>query len=201
MAYLNLEEMLTGNPTRLRYIIRFSTCHRLHNENVAEHSYYVALYAMFVVDWFNQEHPCDQIHMGEVLKRCLIHDLEEARSGDFPRPFKYSSERLRSLLEEAAEDAFEQVITPVVGTVRQDRWVDSWRNTKDHSLEGRVVKFADFLSVCGYLLSEVRESNDTISEHISTLQEYFTIFASEHYDFLRPLIVQCEAVLKDHKLL
>jgi putative hydrolase of HD superfamily len=46
-------------------------------QSVAEHSYRVALIALFLA-----EHACLQIDSLKLLKMCLLHDLPEARTGD-----------------------------------------------------------------------------------------------------------------------
>ena len=45
---LDLKELLLGDPNRLRYVQRYSTSMVIHRENVAEHSYYVALYGRYL---------------------------------------------------------------------------------------------------------------------------------------------------------
>src|SRR6476660_5737373 len=110
---LDLKTLLSGDTNRLRYIQRHSTSLVLHRENVAEHSYYVSLYSMFLCEWVRKN--CADVFVDEltVLRRCLVHDLDESRTGDFQRPFKYSRPDLKNLLDEASTDEFFKVVQPI----------------------------------------------------------------------------------------
>ena len=65
-------------------------------ESVAEHTFRIALMAMFIRDEF------PDADIDKVIRMCLIHDLGEAFTGDIPAFDKTSAheERERSLLDE-----------------------------------------------------------------------------------------------------
>lgn len=195
---LDVRELLLGEPNRLRHVIRFGNCHKVHHESVAEHSYYTALYAMFLGEWLNAREP-GTVDMVKLLAAALLHDVEEARSGDFPRPFKYSSVAIRDALNEASTHAFTQCVQSTVcknaNAIAALKGL--WTASKDRSIEGRVLSFADYLSVVGYLHLEVTGSNLTMRQHVNDMAEYAAEFKDSSYDPLRPLIESAAQLVKE----
>lgn len=198
---MNLRDMLTGDVNRLRYITRYSTSLVLHRENVAEHSYYVTLYAMFLCRWVKVNLKGGMLPDEElaVLRRCLLHDLDEARTGDFQRPFKYRRPKLKKLMEDAAEEEFREAIESIfpedgayVGHLCM-----SWAGAKDDSRAGLIVAFADYLSVISHLYAEVSCANVSVMQHYKSLCEYSHKFDGEQFDFVRPLVDQCRDLFKE----
>lgn len=232
---LNIREMLNGNPSRLRYVFRFSTSRVNRPETVAEHSYYVAFYCLLIGRWV-EENRCQYLYrqgqgvlegeLGSIhntssftanlLQRALLHDLEEARSGDFPRPFKRSSPQLEAMLGEASLHAFRQVMSalgnihlddadkvgPDITTAKASVWKEycnCWLEAKDPSPQGLILEFADFLAVLSFLMGEgLGSGNHSIQEHVADMDTYFEKFScSPEYDFIRPLIDQAAVLMKE----
>jgi len=195
----NLVQLLVGEPVRVRYVTRFSTCRVLNSETVAEHSYYTALYSMVIADWVNSQLSADPLVDTEVLlRRALLHDLEEARTGDMPRFFKHGDAELCAKIEESGLRAFHEVWEGVqMDEQTRMLYAGSWCNAKDDSPEGNVLAFADFLSVLAYVAEELRSSNRTMREHLISMDEYADSFDHERFEFLRPLIVEAQTFMRD----
>ena len=197
---LDLQQLLTGDPNRLRYITRYSTSLVLHRENVAEHSYYVAFYAMVLCHWVyvNTELDNDNINLGRVLQKCLLHDLDESRTGDFQRPFKYSNKDLKAVLDTAAKHEFRQAVLPLFTRdegLYADLLTSWWVEAKDSTYEGRIISLADYLCVLSHLMGEVGAANHTVMQNYITLRDYAKTFDDERYDFIRPLVTDSHALL------
>jgi len=186
----DLRKLLSGDINRLRYIKRFGTAFVLHPESVAEHSYYVSLYALFIATWVREQQD-KEVDFEELLTRCLVHDLEETRTGDFPRPFKYRYKALRTAIEQCAKAEFKAVVSDIL-PVEQDteNLVSCWEYSKDETTEGRIVAFADFLSVLSHLWQEIQNSNQSMADHYKTVRDYVESFNEDDYDFIRPLVVE-----------
>jgi 5'-deoxynucleotidase YfbR-like HD superfamily hydrolase len=198
---LNIREMLIGSPVRLRYVYRFSTSRVHHPETVAEHSYYVVLYCMLIGEWCGSREQKTiaplMVNMEKLMRRAVLHDLEESRSGDFPRPFKHSTHELHDMLERAGQIAFNQALGPTCEGKIPLKLVLSWAESKDTSFEGRILEFADFLSVLSFMYEEAGSGgNRSIMEHVAEMGKYFDKFKSDHYDFIRPLVDQAEVIMK-----
>lgn len=195
---LDMKEMLIGYSVRLRYVNRFSTCRVLNPETVAEHSFFVAYYALMIARWciIQTSIHCSIINYEKLLSRALLHDIDEATTGDVPRTFKYSDDKLKSVLEIVAKKGVENLAmklwpqSPV-----SDGIVEDWNRAKDDTVEGRIIEFADFLSVLSYLYEEIRASNFIMREHISAMREYYDKFTGVEYEFLRPLVDDAKKIL------
>jgi len=165
---------------------------------VAEHSFFVAYYALMIAKWcdIQQTARLCPLDYKKLLTRGLLHDIDEATTGDIPRTFKYSNAKLKQLLNTVAEHGVENLAdrlwpsSPVSLAISEE-----WKTAKDDSLEGRILEFADFLSVLSFLYEEIRASNFIMREHISAMREYYDRFKHPGYDFLRPLIKEAGTIL------
>lgn len=172
---INMREAIAGLPVNLRWVNRFSTSRCIRPENVAEHSYFVCFYAWLLASAasarasFTPEESSQL--MRDVLEKTVLHDLEECRTGDIHRPFKYSHPQLKTALDDAAKIAVDQIkarlfCTEAIG----DRLAYVWHTSKDHSLSGCIVRLADFLSVLSFVMQEGPDAPkrlclDTMLEH------------------------------------
>jgi 5'-deoxynucleotidase YfbR-like HD superfamily hydrolase len=197
---LDIRKLLTGDVNRIRYVTRYSTSLVIHRENVAEHSYYVAQYAMFICRWVRMNDPNtfvmdDRVEL-QVLRRCIIHDLDESRTGDFQRPFKYSRPDMKALMDEAAREEFTSAIAQIFP--EDGAYVlsltDEWENAKDGTTAGAIVAFADYLSVISHLYAEVSCANLSVMQHYESLMEYTDKFNAPRYEFIRPLVQQTQDI-------
>ncbi len=197
---LNLNELLRGGPIRLRYTFRYSTCRVNHRENVAEHSFYVCFYAALLGQWLQNNPQVVSTVTGEpeylqhrlnwelLMVRASVHDLEECQSGDMPRHFKYSSQEMWTAAHKASVLAFQQVIEKLVTPEWAERLLGNWQLAKDSRLEGKVIAFADYLSVLAFIAQEYESGNRNAFEHAETLREYYHHFEDSGFDAMRPLI-------------
>lgn len=197
---LNVQEMLTGDPVRLRYTERYSTCRVNHRETVAEHSFFVGFYALMIGLWCTRQG--SHILWSVLMSKAMIHDIEEARTGDWPRNFKHSDQHLRDQLDRVAEFAFQQSVCKLWDvdlTPKSDPMslVALWKSAKIEGSEGAIVAFADFLSVLSYIAEEFKSGNTYATEHVQNLDTYFEEFNDEAYNFIRPLIDQAGEFLRE----
>ena len=194
---LNLKEMLIGMPTRLRYVDRFSTCRVIKKESVAEHCFFVALYSLFIAEWCdNQGTLSAPVNISGILANALLHDIDEAATGDVPRFFKYSDPALKTHLDEVAAKGVRQIAKKLWDEGDAISWIMCcWKNAKSNTPEGRILEFADFLSVLSYSWEEVRQSNVIMKEHLTDMAAYYQRFTTEDFDFLRPLINDARTIL------
>ena len=195
MSRLDWKGLLLGLPARLRYVRRFSTCRTTHHETVAEHCYYTALYTMLL---------CESLAGGDdrnwcynAIVKALVHDLEEARTGDIPRPFKYQDAQLTKDLNRAGMLAFEEIVRDITPDVPLRALLHNrWTHAKDGD-SGRVVAFADYLSCLSYIGQEVEDNNLGMLEHTVAMKAYGELFLTKDYDFLQPRITEVLALAKE----
>ncbi len=201
---LNLRYMLEGTPIRMRYTFRWATSRVSFPENVAEHSWFVCFYAMMVARWCATVHGygpimSDEHFLGVVLQKAVLHDIEEARSGDIHRPFKYSNVALRESLKKAGLVAAEQTILPLTANQSEkDELLRIWERAKDDSPEGKIVRFADMLAVLAFLKQEGSAFGSGTSSHsMVTLPAHMEEFKKPEFDFIRPLVEEAERIMQE----
>jgi 5'-deoxynucleotidase YfbR-like HD superfamily hydrolase len=196
MKELNMREMLSGDINRLRYVKRFSTCHVVHTENVAEHAYFVGLYSLLIGEWVSDHG--QEVDMGVLLTKCLLHDVDEARTGDIHRPFKYYNDMITKALKWGAGQMFLEIIGKVVHKEASSAlgMAMQWETCKE-GLEGSILAFSDFLAAFGYIWQEIDCANHTMFSHIESIREYLSEFNSNRYDFMRPLVDQVSDIVQE----
>jgi len=132
----------------MSFVQRWGIIRRVREQSVAEHMYYVAIYAAQTADLIGWKGD-----RGELLKMALVHDLPEGGVGDIMGPAKRASgigPALKVVEEQYMKGAF-----------------GDWPN-QDH-LEVRkvhemklIVKFADIMDETMFLATEKQMGNGTI---------------------------------------
>lgn len=183
---LNLSSLLSGDMMRIRNVIRFSNSTRIKDETVAEHSYFTAYYALVLACTFSavyQEH----LDYEEILSSAIMHDVDEAKSGDFVRHFKYSDKELKSKIEQVTDELMDNAMMDLYNPERKSEarppamfLHTRWRYAKNDTLEGDIVAFADFLSVLSYVVNEIACGNKKIIEQLDDMYEYAKSFYNRH---------------------
>ena len=171
---------------RLSSIERCSNTPHIKNSNVAEHSFYTALLAMLFADLENdrimtetmRDHNIEvdselflelfkepeirnkMYDTSEVIKRALLHDLEESITGDILYPLKNENKTMKPLLKSIIskivnDELFEDIPAERV----RNYYVGLWRKSKDETKEGRLVAAADKFEILLYAISEIELGN------------------------------------------
>lgn len=197
---LNIDQMLTGAITRARHVFRFAGTPVNHRENIAEHSFYVTLYALLLGEEYIQQWG-GTINRGALMMRAMVHDLEENLTGDVVRSVKYAG-------DQSIKDALHKIGNSVMLRMSEDTGApvlhDYWRCAKDATLEGRIVALADLITVAAYAIQEKRSGNNNMHEVLACNKEYLLIFLQEMppdcpaHDFFRAVVNHVLATMRDH---
>lgn len=187
---LNLRELLLGRPTRLRYVVRFSICPRVHNESVAEHSFYVGYYGLMIAADLASRGV--EVNLGEVGMKAVQHDMDETYSGDMIRMFKHSSPEIKKAMDTASEKFMEEHSREVVG---HGGVCQIWKEAKSDNLEGAIVSLCDFLSVLSYVVQEIQSGNHIMYEHLEDLKKFYETFHSKRYELLKEYVDQAGRII------
>lgn len=191
---MNMRQILTGEPIRLRYIKRFSICPRVHEESVAEHSYYVAFIAMMIAtDLKKAGHKID---LGLLLSRALIHDLDEVFSGDFIRMFKHDNRAVKDAIDKTSHTMMLKFTAEYPAGITLMRY---WKDAKDSTVEGCILAFADFLSVVSYIWQEIHAGNVVMYSHLPELFKFSDMFNAPEFSYLQSYHKQVVQLLKEIK--
>lgn len=129
---------------------------RLTTESVGEHSFYVTLYALLIVELSDGLTPEDRASLEKrVLLHALFHDVEEAVTGDLPMLVK---REIKTTWERVAEHGLDQILTylPAFTAARFKSYAMETSDTVH-----KVVKAADFLDALMYSRHEKSLGNKT----------------------------------------
>lgn len=139
--------MITHHHRYMSHVPRWGIVPVSRFQSVAEHSYYVSLYVMELLNL-----PCfdhwDQSRKYCAIKYALIHDVSEARMSDIPGPVK------RMIKDPAKYEATERRVVRDMGFVDRyghDYYVDE--DIKD------LVKVADLIDETMFLVMELQGGN------------------------------------------
>jgi len=143
---------------------RFSQTRLLNPESVLEHTGFVCLFSAIL----SQRLIClgENINIGEVMMKAVLHDVEEVLIGDIPTPTKYANKTITDSLREASILAADEVLSKVD---QSGKLFDYWLESKE-GRSGYIVSIADRLSVLYKANQEISLfGNNTIKGHVVSL--------------------------------
>ena len=129
---------------QLKDVIRYNCRKHLKDESVAEHSYYVALFAMMIC---NKHHVSDKTKI-DAISKALLHDLPEIETNDITHDVKEKL-HLRPLLKKYEDEYYEKNFKQNAALMKDD----------SDNLVNAIVLYADILSVRQFCMNEVIMGN------------------------------------------
>ena len=139
---------------RMKHIERWALMRNTKKENIAEHSYYVAVlaHALGVIrrDVFGV--PCEP---EQFALSALYHDISEIMTGDMPTPIKYFNPAIRDAYHQIERVSNEKLLSHLPDTMRPE-----WERVIEGDAEVRdIVHAADKLSAYLKCVEEVFAGN------------------------------------------
>jgi 5'-deoxynucleotidase len=176
-------------------VTRYSGSRLMRDESVMEHIGSVAALALFIgLDCKRIGTP---INMELLLTRALVHDLEESVIGDISNPTKYHSKQITDGLNALAKDSMTDLMT----NIGHNNLIEIWETQKDESLEGRILKLCDVLSVVMKLYEEVViYSNRSLINHAFNTDKYFQMRKENETDPVLKRLIE-EAISVNQQIL
>jgi len=144
---------------RLRYIERWSLMRNIVKENVAEHSFHVALLTHVLCtianEEFNRNVPTDRI-----VSMALFHDATEVFTGDIPTPVKHHNPKILSNFRDIEQMAAERLLDMIPPKLKPvyEPLIDAKSAGLDLELK-RYVKAADLLDAYLKCVTELSAGN------------------------------------------
>jgi 5'-deoxynucleotidase len=142
---------------RLRYIERWSLMRNTVKENVAEHSFHVAILTHALCTIANEIFNSD-IATNEAVTLALFHDVTEVFTGDIPTPVKHQNPEILSnfrKIEELSADKLFSMIPPEL----QAMYKPLITGKTDQTELRRYVKAADLLDAYLKCVTELSAGN------------------------------------------
>lgn len=137
---------------RLGSILRYNNKHRNHEENVAEHSFYV----MHMVNEICLHYNLSSYTRDYCLQLALVHDIPEAITGDISFDTKDCNDELSKIVNKAENEAILKEFP-----IYQELYKDFLRQEKNRTVSYLIVKIADTASVVKYAELEKDLGNNT----------------------------------------
>jgi 5'-deoxynucleotidase YfbR-like HD superfamily hydrolase len=135
---------------QLSSVNRYSRDHMAKRETVAEHLGFCSIFVLYISKSINRRYPDVAIDYGKLMIRTAIHDIDETVLGDISRTTKYWNNSVRAVIAETEEKAVLKISEFLDIDIFED-----WKNAKDDSLEGFIIKLSDLSSVVYKVWDEV----------------------------------------------
>lgn len=167
---INKDLKVFMNYRRLKEIKRCNNFPVNTSEDVAQHSYYVTLIAMILADEYNtwmadyefsgnkeKENSVNiqYVKIEQLLRKSLVHDLEEVFTSDIPWNIKHMNEEVHQSISAAInqrlDKAYEKCKT-------MELYLSLGKHCKD-GFEGQFVEIADTLELAIYTWEEISKGN------------------------------------------
>lgn len=156
---------------KLSNVKRFAALKLVREYSGAEHSYRVAMMGMFIVDEYNSlPTTTSKISCEEVLRKALIHDLEESVVGDIPTPVKQYP-GMRDLVREASLQIMEEQIIDK-SLPNREEYLRCWKEDKDGET-GEVIELADKLEALLSAAYELKIGNKDLQKAFNNIRVWF----------------------------
>lgn len=132
----------------LRFITRYQGVSKMHNESVAEHSFFVAAFIYKLYDVY-------EFDLHKAIIAGLMHDTAETEVSDVPYPIKRDNPRLAEELSKLEMEALSKNVDAETMKILLD--FNSENDAK--TPEGLIVALADALEVLEYSKTEAAAGN------------------------------------------
>ena len=142
---------------RLQHIERWSLMRNTTSENVAEHSFHVALLA-HTLGTISREIFEQNVNPDELVSYALFHDATEVFTGDIPTPVKHHNPRILANFREIEDMAAERLVSMVPAELR-DVYAPLIARKPDDPALGKLLKAADLLDAYLKCISETSAGN------------------------------------------
>ena len=173
----------------LCYIERCSNTPHIRSYSVAQHSYYIALYAMLFADLENNRmrgestlgmvNFTDLYDTSEVIKKALLHDLEETITGDILYPVHSSNLSFKKTLDQVREKCVDEEVFKELPKNVREYYIRLWRTSKDTTKEGKLVACMDKFEILMFAIQELDMGNQAFRvlyiNAISIIEKEFNI--------------------------
>jgi len=130
-------------------------------ENVAEHTFYVSLYTLTIIEhlrehhaeWFQDSYRDGGLDLYSLLAKALCHDLEERMSGDIVATFKKRGSDIEKLIHEKAFQVSHEVFVREGIPLALQNFCEGAKDP-NRIVETAIISLADSMCVASTLIEE-----------------------------------------------
>ncbi len=142
---------------KLNNMGRWSTDFMHQRATVSEHSFFVSQVGQMLA--LIEEQNGNTIDWGRLLKKLLNHDVVESMTGDIISTVKYKNEDFRDMLNLLEKEVVEENLLVNVEEPYKSIYRDLLFDGKDDTIEGKILKCADYIDALMECVNEVRLNN------------------------------------------
>lgn len=143
-------ELINNPALNVDNTIRYSLMYQIKEESLSHHISEVCIMSYFTALRLNSYG--EDLDIGLLLEKVILHDLDEVLTGDIPRSTKYYSKEGLNAMRGVADDAIVRLVSQLEGA---ESIVDKWRQAKKGK-EGVVLELCDMLCVARKVVTEVK---------------------------------------------
>ncbi|HIX01538.1 MAG TPA: HD domain-containing protein [Candidatus Ligilactobacillus excrementigallinarum] len=170
-----INEIINDKLASMNSVHRQSTITTIKSENIAQHSFFVAYYALKIAKVLDLSREIQ----GEITIEALIHDIAESSSSDVPSNVKYQVPGLKQMLDKAEDFAINKYFPEI-----QSEFDHLREHEANGDIVGTVIKLADIIALIQFLQTErslgnqdatlikaLNQTYDNLKRHLNKLSE------------------------------
>lgn len=192
---MNFTDLAFNPMSRMNEVSRYSSVYQETSESLAEHVTEVLTMSYIIANYLARNFK-EEVNLGSLLEKCLLHDIDEVITGDIPRNTKYASKEVHEELDRVAQSAVQLVENSIGIPI-----FHVWKSAKSDK-EGFILKVVDMLCVAKKCITEIElRGNLTFLKVVSELENHlyntmngeapYGLFKNpESKQFIRDLVVQ-----------
>lgn len=183
---------------KLNNMGRWSTDFMHQRTTVSEHSFYVAQVGQMMA--LIEEENGNTIDWSKLFRKLLNHDVVEALTGDIISTVKHNNVQLRDMLNLLEREVAEENLLASMEEPYKAIYRDILLDGKDDTIEGKILKCADYIDAIMECIGEVRLNNhepfvNKYHSIMEKLMESDLISAKYFTDAILPELVKgCKAL-------
>ena len=147
---MRLKELLKSKIFRTDQVISYSGLRTREPETLSHHIIEVQLLSLKMY-YELLELGYNELELGQLLYKGLLHDMDEVITGDFPRPIKYYNKEIRDSIEFVADKSVQLLSYNEFGSMEPYK---VWSTSKSGHA-GLVIKVSDLAVVAKKAAEEV----------------------------------------------
>lgn len=194
---INLPVLNTDNT------IRYSLMYQVRPEKLSDHITDVSILSYLIAKKLIVNYDED-INIGLMLEKVLLHDLDEVLTGDIPRSTKYYSKEGLTAMRKVADDAMHKLSSEI----EDDSIYKLWSESKSGK-EGKIVDLADMICVARkvvkeygllgnvYFLKVAYEMVDNMSKVYNELDTWREngMYSADSVEYLKQLVSDTKSLM------
>lgn len=144
---------------KLNNMGRWSTEFMHQRTTVSEHSFFVAQIGQMLA--LIEEKKGNQINWRKLFYKLLNHDVVESVTGDIISTTKHMNPQVKSMVDRIEKELVEENIIKPLDDSYKDVFREMLFEGKDETLEGLILKNADYIDALIECINEIRLNNCT----------------------------------------